>query len=282
MCVCTRVFVCVCARARLCVWGCTLTRTHAYTHTHTHTHTHTGFQLVHTPHPVSGKAAADIAMVVDVMSTLHSMPLLSCFVLATGDSDFSHVFSHLKKEGRTVVGVGPRSVLSRIVTNTVDKFVFTDEGTGAHHQRMGKLRRKRASVKDRALKVKSCGVKKAKSAQQTAPRGSQEAKKIVKKRTQGARPRRRREQLKEWVLKAKTKGVKKAKSKTAKRAQLGNGNCSSSVKDERRGKQKHLDGKRPQQPAEFSSKDAARMLLQNQSKSAYTVLGGNKTKNPRP
>ena len=211
---------------------------------HTHPHTHTGFQLVHTPHPVSGKAAADIAMVVDVMSTLHSMPMLSCFVLATGDSDFSHVFSHLKKEGRTVVGVGPRSVLSRIVTNTVDKFVFTDEGTGAHQKRTGKLRRKRVSVKDRALKVKSCGIKKANGAQsgnrsdssssstderqrlerqkrpdrsraqQTAPRGSQEAKKIVKKRTQGAGSRRRREQLKDEVLKAKTKGVKKAKSRT--------------------------------------------------------------------
>jgi len=126
-----------------------------------------GFQLVHTPHPVSGKAAADIAMVVDVMSTLHSMPMLSCFVLATGDSDFSHVFCHLKKAGRTVVGVGPPSVLSRIVNNTVDKFIFTDGGTGAQRQQQGsaKPRRKREPLKDRVLKTKSCGIKKAEKAQ---------------------------------------------------------------------------------------------------------------------
>jgi len=55
------------------------------------------------------------------------MPNLSCFVLATGDSDFSHLFCHLRQSDRVVVGVGPRSVLSEIVKNTADKFVYTSD-----------------------------------------------------------------------------------------------------------------------------------------------------------
>jgi uncharacterized protein (TIGR00288 family) len=86
-----------------------------------------GFQLEHTPHPVAGKGAADIAMVVDVLATLHRMPNLSCFVLATGDADFGPLFRHLRQEGRMVIGVGRRSALSSIVKNTADRFVYTDE-----------------------------------------------------------------------------------------------------------------------------------------------------------
>jgi uncharacterized LabA/DUF88 family protein len=62
---------------------------------------------------VSGKGAADIAMVVDAMATLYTMPTVSCFVLATGDSDFSPLFKHLNQSGRTLVGVGPHRYAQR-------------------------------------------------------------------------------------------------------------------------------------------------------------------------
>jgi hypothetical protein len=63
------------------------------------------------------------------MATLQSMPNLKGYVLATGDSDFSHLFCHLRQSGCNVIGVGPRSALSEIVKNTADKFVYTDRGT---------------------------------------------------------------------------------------------------------------------------------------------------------
>ena len=47
---------------------------------------------------------------------------LTSFVLATGDSDFSHLFCHLRQDGRRVVGFGPRSALSEIVKNSVGRY----------------------------------------------------------------------------------------------------------------------------------------------------------------
>ena len=128
-----------------------------------------GFDFIHTPPAVSGKGAADIAMVVDAMATLYTMPTVSCFVLATGDSDFSPLFKHLNQSGRTLVGVGPRSILSRVVANTVHKYVYTDGAGGkdAPHRHQGKkanARHKRRTTKDRAIKAKvpSLGIKKGK------------------------------------------------------------------------------------------------------------------------
>jgi uncharacterized LabA/DUF88 family protein len=91
-----------------------------------------GFQLIHTPHPIPKKNAADIAMVVDVMDTLHRMRDLQCFVLATGDSDFSHLFCHLRQAGRTVVGIGPRSTLSEMVKNSTDRYIYIDGPSYTH------------------------------------------------------------------------------------------------------------------------------------------------------
>jgi len=42
-----------------------------------------GFQLIHTPHPISNKSAADMAMVVDVMEQIQRMQGLQYFMLAT-------------------------------------------------------------------------------------------------------------------------------------------------------------------------------------------------------
>ena len=84
-----------------------------------------GFQLIHVPYPIPKKSAADIAMVVDVMATQARMKDLTSFVLATGDSDFSHLFCHLRQDGRRVVGFGPRSALSEIVKNSVDRYIYT-------------------------------------------------------------------------------------------------------------------------------------------------------------
>lgn len=83
-----------------------------------------GFELVHVYHPVKGKNSADIQIVVDVMDTLRQMPDLQWFVLATGDSDFSPLFRRLRELGKSIVGVGPRSVLSESVNSSCEQFIY--------------------------------------------------------------------------------------------------------------------------------------------------------------
>lgn len=86
-----------------------------------------GFDFVHTYHPVKGKNSADIQIIVDVMEYLARIPDLEWFVLATGDSDFSPLFRRLRELGKSVVGVGPRSVLSEAVKTSCNRFIYIDD-----------------------------------------------------------------------------------------------------------------------------------------------------------
>lgn len=84
-----------------------------------------GFELVHTFHPVSGKNSTDIKMTVDTMEvSLDSN--VQCFVLATGDSDFSPLFRKLREQGKDVIGVGPKSPLSECVKNSCSRYIYTE------------------------------------------------------------------------------------------------------------------------------------------------------------
>ncbi len=85
-----------------------------------------GFELVHAIHPRRGKNSADIAMIIDAIDIKHTKDVIQCFVLATGDSDFTPLFRNLRESGRHVVGVGPRSALSQCVQNLSDRFFYID------------------------------------------------------------------------------------------------------------------------------------------------------------
>jgi hypothetical protein len=85
-----------------------------------------GFDLSHNFHPVSGKNSADIQLTIDVMDHVWRMPELTCFVLATGDSDFSPLFRALRAMGKEVIGVGPKSPLSKSVESSCSRYVYTD------------------------------------------------------------------------------------------------------------------------------------------------------------
>ncbi|MGC1309019.1 MAG: NYN domain-containing protein [Phormidesmis sp.] len=85
-----------------------------------------GFEFVHAYHPVSGKNSADIQIVVDVMDYVARIPDLKWVVLATGDSDFSPLFRRLRELGKSVIGVGPKSVLSETVQKSCNQFIYTD------------------------------------------------------------------------------------------------------------------------------------------------------------
>jgi uncharacterized protein (TIGR00288 family) len=85
-----------------------------------------GFELIHTFHPVGGKNAADIQIVVDVMEYAWRDPNLKWITLATGDSDFSPLFRRLREMGRHVIGAGPRSALSESVKSSCSRFIYLD------------------------------------------------------------------------------------------------------------------------------------------------------------
>jgi len=86
-----------------------------------------GFELIHCYHPVTGKNTADIQMTVDVIECAWQLPNISCFVLVTGDSDFSPVFRRLRAMGKDVIGVGQHSTLSECVKTSCTRFIYTNE-----------------------------------------------------------------------------------------------------------------------------------------------------------
>lgn len=86
-----------------------------------------GFEMIHCYHPVNGKNSADIQMTVDVMECAWQLPNINCFVLVTGDSDFSPVFRRLREMDKEVVGVGQASALSECVKTSCSRFIYTDE-----------------------------------------------------------------------------------------------------------------------------------------------------------
>jgi uncharacterized protein (TIGR00288 family) len=86
-----------------------------------------GFELIHCYHPVTGKNTADIQMTVDVIECAWQLPNISCFVLVTGDADFSPVFRRLRAMGKDVIGVGQHSTLSECVKTSCTRFIYTNE-----------------------------------------------------------------------------------------------------------------------------------------------------------
>lgn len=85
-----------------------------------------GFELIHCYHPVTGKNTADIQMTVDAIECAWQLPNINCFVLVTGDSDFSPVFRRLREMDKEVIGVGRHSALSECVKTSCTRFIYTD------------------------------------------------------------------------------------------------------------------------------------------------------------
>ena len=86
-----------------------------------------GFEFVHVYHSVKGKNSADIQITVDAMEYFARMPEVGWFVLATGDSDFSPLFRKLRELGKSVVGIGPCSALSKAVKKSCTQFIYTEK-----------------------------------------------------------------------------------------------------------------------------------------------------------
>lgn len=106
-----------------------------------------GFDLSHNFHPISGKNSADIQFTIDVVECAIRKPEIDCYVLATGDSDFSPLFRKLRNMGKTVIGVGPKSPLSKSVASSCSQYIYTDvhsrpaRKTGSGYNRAAALAR---------------------------------------------------------------------------------------------------------------------------------------------
>lgn len=86
------------------------------------------FELIEIPHTrQSGKNSADIRMVVDALDLCYTKAHVDCFVVISGDSDFSPLVSKLRENNKTVIGVGVRKSTSGLLTGNCDEFIFYDD-----------------------------------------------------------------------------------------------------------------------------------------------------------
>ena len=86
------------------------------------------FDMIEIPHVrQSGKNSADIRMVVDALDLCYTRPHIGCFVIISGDSDFSPLVSKLRENNKKVIGVGVKRSTSDLFINNCDEFIFYDD-----------------------------------------------------------------------------------------------------------------------------------------------------------
>ncbi len=86
------------------------------------------FELIEIPHlRQSGKNSADIRMVVDALDLCYTKSHVDCFVIISGDSDFSPLVSKLRENNKLVIGVGVKNSSSELLIANCDEFIFYDD-----------------------------------------------------------------------------------------------------------------------------------------------------------
>ena len=85
-------------------------------------------ELIEVPQKsVGGKNSADIRLVVDAMDMSFQKEHINCFVVASGDSDFSPLVSKLKENNKRVIGCGVKSSTSDLLIGSCDEFIYYDD-----------------------------------------------------------------------------------------------------------------------------------------------------------
>jgi len=114
------------------------------------------FELIEIPHVrQSGKNSADIRMVVDALDLCYTKSHVDCFVIISGDSDFSPLVSKLRENNKYVIGIGVKDSTSDLLAANCDEFIFYDDLV-----REQKPKRKQAEKKA-AVKKTAAGTTKA-------------------------------------------------------------------------------------------------------------------------
>jgi len=85
-------------------------------------------ELIEVPQKsIGGKNSADIRLVVDAMDLASQKGHINCFVIASGDSDFSPLVSKLKENGKHVIGLGVKNSTSELLIDNCDEFIFYED-----------------------------------------------------------------------------------------------------------------------------------------------------------
>jgi uncharacterized LabA/DUF88 family protein len=85
-------------------------------------------ELIEVPQKsVGGKNSADIRLVVDAMDMSFQKEHINCFVVASGDSDFSPLVSKLKENNKYVIGLGVKNSTSDLLMENCDEFIFYED-----------------------------------------------------------------------------------------------------------------------------------------------------------
>ncbi|HKJ76350.1 MAG TPA: NYN domain-containing protein, partial [Gammaproteobacteria bacterium] len=112
------------------------------------------FELIEIPHVrQSGKNSADIRMVVDALDLCYTKSHLDCFVIISGDSDFSPLVSKLRENNKLVIGVGVKNSTSDLLIANCDEFIFYDDLVREPKKR--RTTKKKAATKKKTTAAKS-------------------------------------------------------------------------------------------------------------------------------
>ncbi len=129
------------------------------------------FELIEIPHlRQSGKNSADIRMVVDALDLCYTKSHVDCFVIISGDSDFSPLVSKLRENNKYVIGIGVRDSTSDLLAANCDEFIFYDDLV-----REQKMKRRPTEKKPQAKKAANGATKPAPAQQPTVDDRRQEA-----------------------------------------------------------------------------------------------------------
>ncbi len=92
-------------------------------------------ELIEVPQKsVGGKNSADIRLVVDAMDMSFQKEHINCFVVASGDSDFSPLVSKLKENNKYVIGIGVKNSTSDLLLENCDEFIFYEDLVRGQHR----------------------------------------------------------------------------------------------------------------------------------------------------
>lgn len=68
----------------------------------------------------------DILLVIDAMELAYSNPLIDCFCIVSGDSDYTPLVGKLKAMGKYVLGISRSEVASKVFINACNEFIFLE------------------------------------------------------------------------------------------------------------------------------------------------------------
>lgn len=74
----------------------------------------------------SQKNNMDIQLVIDALETAYTNPLIDCYCIVSGDSDYTPLVAKLKSMGKFVLGISRSAVASKVFISACSEFIFLE------------------------------------------------------------------------------------------------------------------------------------------------------------